>query len=131
MLASRFATRVGALLILGVALAATDQAIYSLEKSIQDPATNPKDKAAPVVPRGKKLVLTDGTYQVIREYQRNGERVRYYSLERGDWEEVPASMVDWAATAKAEADDQKASAAEVDKIHKQEEAQADGQRGGY
>jgi hypothetical protein len=31
-------------------------------------------------------------------------------------------MVDWAATAKAETDDEQASAAEVEKIHKQEEA---------
>src|SRR5258708_4188579 len=53
--------------------------------------------------RGKKLVLKDGTFQIAREYQRSGERVRYFSAERGDWEEIPAAMVDWDATAKAEA----------------------------
>jgi hypothetical protein len=53
--------------------------------------------------RGKKLVLKDGTFQMAREYQRSGERVRYFSAERGDWEEIPAAMVDWDATAKAEA----------------------------
>ncbi len=74
------------------------------------------------VPRGKKLVLKDGTFQVVREYTRNGERVRYYSLERGDWEELPASMVDWTATEKAAGEDEKASVAQVEKIHKQEEA---------
>src|SRR6266700_6362213 len=57
----------------------------------------------PVLPRGKKLVLKDGTFQLVRSYQRSGERVRYYSAERGDWEEIPASMVEWDATAKAEA----------------------------
>jgi hypothetical protein len=77
---------------------------------------------APMLPRGKKLMLKDGTYQVIREYQRNGDRVRYYSLERGAWEEIPASMVDWDATAKVEGEDEKASAERVEKIHKQEEA---------
>ncbi len=74
------------------------------------------------MPRGKKLVLKDGTYQIIREYQKDGERVRYYSLERGDWEELPASMVDWEATAKEEAEAEKSSSAIVEKAHKQEEA---------
>src|SRR5664279_2326368 len=108
MIALRSAMRLSSRLLLAAACLATSSLNFSVEKSAQEPATSPKDKSVPVVPRGKKLVLTDGTYQVIREYQRNGERVRYYSLERGDWEEVPASMVDWAATAKAEADDQKA-----------------------
>ena len=76
----------------------------------------------PVLPRGTKLVLKDGTFQVVREYQRNGDRVRYFSIERGDWEEIPTSLVDWDATAKAASEAEKSSAAEVEKIHKQEEA---------
>ncbi len=72
--------------------------------------------------RGKKLVLKDGNFQVVREYQRKGERVRYFSLERGAWEEIPAAMVDWDATAKAQADSDKASAVLLGKIHAQEEA---------
>ena len=38
------------------------------------------------LPKGKKLFLTDGTFQIVREYQREGDRVRYYSVERSDWE---------------------------------------------
>jgi hypothetical protein len=72
--------------------------------------------------RGKKLMLKDGNFQLVREYQRKGERVRYFSLERGSWEEIPATMVDWEATAKAEADSDKASEALLSKIHTQEEA---------
>jgi hypothetical protein len=74
------------------------------------------------IPRGKKLILKDGTFQIVREYQRNGDRVRYFSMERGDWEELPAAMVDWDATAKDEAASQKASNTLAEKIHNQEEA---------
>jgi uncharacterized spore protein YtfJ len=72
--------------------------------------------------RGKKLVLKDGNFQLVREYERKGERVRYYSLERAAWEEIPSMMVDWDATAKAQADADKASEALLGKIHAQEEA---------
>src|SRR6266853_4980546 len=71
------------------------------------PASGTDSQAGvPAVLRGKKLVLKDGTFQLVRDYQRNGERVRYLSAERGDWEEIPAAMVDWEATAKVAAADQ-------------------------
>src|SRR5690348_18374008 len=41
-----------------------------------------------------KLYLKDGTYQIIREYKVESDRVRFYSTERSDWEEVPLEMVD-------------------------------------
>jgi hypothetical protein len=88
----------------------------------QAPTTSSTSTKLDDTPRGKKLILKDGTYQVVREYQRNGDRVRYFSLERGDWEEIPAAIVDWDATAKDEATTTKANAATLDKLHKQEEA---------
>ncbi|HLK02956.1 MAG TPA: hypothetical protein VKT53_00845 [Candidatus Acidoferrum sp.] len=81
--------------------------------------------AAPALPggtpNGKKLILKDGDFQLVREYTRNGDRVRYFSLERGDWEEIPASMIDWAATQKAEAASASQHSAELQKLHQQEE----------
>ena len=56
------------------------------------------------LPKGKKLFLSDGTFQIVREYHREGDRVRYYSVERSAWEEIPATLVDWTATQKAEAE---------------------------
>ena len=73
-------------------------------------------------PRGKKLVLKDGNYQMVRDYARLGDRVRYMSSERGEWEELPASIVDWDATAKAAEAQAKESAALVEKVKAQERA---------
>jgi len=45
-----------------------------------------------------KLYLKDGSYQVVREYQVQDDRVRFYSTDRDEWEEVPATLVDLAKT---------------------------------
>lgn len=45
-----------------------------------------------------KLYLKDGSHQMVREYKLVEDRVRFYSLERSDWEEIPRELVDLART---------------------------------
>lgn len=62
-----------------------------------------------------KLYLKDGTHQIAREYAVNGDRVRYYSIERQDWEEIPKELVDFVRT-EGELKQKAAQRAEEDKL---------------
>ncbi len=50
--------------------------------------------AATIFAATARLYLKDGTYQLVREYKVLSDRVRYYTVERGDWEEIPLDLVD-------------------------------------
>jgi len=50
----------------------------------------------------QELYMKDGSYEVVSSYEIHGDRVRYFSVERAEWEEVPTSLVDFDATKRAQ-----------------------------
>jgi hypothetical protein len=67
-----------------------------------------------------KLYLKDGTFHIVREYQVQQDRVRFFSVERGEWEEMPLELVDLQKT-KGEATTRAAELAKETKILAEEE----------
>jgi hypothetical protein len=55
-------------------------------------------------PHRTRLILKDGSYQIVMSYQVKGKIVSYVSAERGETEELPVDLVDWDATHKWERD---------------------------
>ena len=70
-----------------------------------------------------KLFLKDGSYQLAREYKVENDRVRYFSTDRGEWEEIPLELVDLEKTQaliKQREDEARAEAVAVDAEEKAE-----------
>ncbi|KAA6460128.1 hypothetical protein DYQ86_13830 [Acidobacteria bacterium AB60] len=101
---------------------------------------NPNAKKLPLKPptaeapkANQRLILKDGSYQIVRKYEVVGDRVRYISVERsGEWEEMPNELVDWEATRKwardhtqPAAEDPSEAMKEAETIDKEEAAERD------
>ncbi len=70
-----------------------------------------------------KLYLTDGSYHIVREYQIRGDRVRYYSTERSEWEEIPLKLVDLKRTQAEQAERAEAIRQQAKELTEEDEAE--------
>jgi hypothetical protein len=71
----------------------------------------------------RRLILKDGSYQLVAKYEVKGDRVRYKSAERNEWEELPSSLVDWPATEKYEKDRATSALPEAKALDKETDAE--------
>jgi hypothetical protein len=70
-----------------------------------------------------KLYLKDGGFHLVREYQVQTDRVRYYSVERSQWEEIPLDLVDLKRTESEMAERQAQLTEETKVVAEEEKAQ--------
>src|ERR1017187_4059905 len=86
------------LMVLAAGVAATGLA----QPAPRQPLPDVSKTANGAPPHRTRLILKDGSYQLVMSYTVKGKIVSYVSAERGETEELPANLVDWDATHKWE-----------------------------
>jgi hypothetical protein len=79
-----------------------------------------------IAPAAIRLYMKDGQYHNVREYKVSGDRVRYYSTERSEWEEIPLELIDLKRTEgemRQKQEERQAEAKEIDAEEAAERAQ--------
>ena len=126
------------------AIAQSSKSSQPAKSSGQSAESNPRDGSKPLtlkedptgLQRNHRLILKDGSFQLVREYKVVGDRVRYLSQERNEWEELPSDLVDWIATRKweqthdtsADAEDNSPGMKEAIEVDKEEAAIREAQK---
>ena len=91
--------------MVAIAFACPSMAAFS-QKAPPPPLDQATRNALPepqsTAPHRTRLILKDGSYQLIMSYQVKGSMVSYVSAERGATEEIPYALIDWNATRKWE-----------------------------
>jgi hypothetical protein len=105
-----------------LSLRAQGSSSNSSQQAASNTGASPSHSSAST-PRGQKLVLKDGTFQLVREYKVEGDRVTYYSLDTHQWEEMPASLIDWDATRKQAGQEAGKDAALLNAVDEREKAE--------
>jgi hypothetical protein len=83
-------------------LAASSCAATCVAQAVPPQALPDVSKTSAGAPHRTRLILKDGSYQIVMSYSIKGKVVSYVSAERGEVEELPADLVDWDATHKWE-----------------------------
>ena len=109
-----------------LALAAGCAGLATAQPAPQKPLPDVSQTANGASPHRSRLILKDGSYQIVMSYTVKGKIVSYVSAERGETEEMPTDLVDWDATHKWErqhtADDSQAQPPAIDPELLKEEA---------
>ncbi len=88
-----------AMLLLAAGLAFAVVPACAAQSSGKQKALPPPDATAQTTPHRTRLILKDGSYQIVMSYRVVGNVVHYVSAERdGEEEEIPLSLVDLDAT---------------------------------
>jgi len=77
--------------------------------------------ALPALGADTRLYLTDGTFHKVSEFEVGADRVRFYSTERSQWEEIPLDLIDLERTESEVREAEEANRAELE-FWEQEEA---------